>query len=182
MFKRLCAVTFLLVSLAGVVLADERRFPAIGQSATAEEIAAWDIAIGPNGEELPAGAGSVDAGRQLYASRCAHCHGKSGAEGPDHRLVGGHGSLTGEQPVLTIGSYWPYATTVFDYIRRAMPFLTPGSLSSDDVYALTAYLLFANNIIDEETIVNRDNLPSIAMPNRNGFIKDPRPENFRNNF
>ena len=178
MYKQVLAAALLFNYLSVDATADERQFPSIGRAATVEEITAWDIAIGPNGEGLPLGSGNAIDGKQLYAIQCAYCHGESGAEGPDHRLVGGYDSLTGQRPILTIGSYWPYATTLFDYIRRAMPFLTPGSLSSDEIYALTAYLLFVNGIIDEQMSVNSENLAAIKMPNRDGFIDDPRPENF----
>ena len=150
----------------------------LGRAPTEQEIAAWDIAVGPAGEELPAGAGDVARGSSLFAMHCAACHGASGHEGPDDRLVGGHGSLNSSAPKKTIGSFWPYATTVFDYIRRAMPFPAPGSLSNDDVYALTAYLLHKNAVVVENFVANRESLPAVVMPNRDGFVIDPRPETF----
>jgi S-disulfanyl-L-cysteine oxidoreductase SoxD len=104
------------------------------------------------------------------------CHGARGDEGPDPVLVGGQGSLAGPTPQMTIGSYWPYATTVYDYIYRAMPFTRPGSLPADAVYALTAFLLHANGIITADTVLDRDSLPAVVMPNRHGFVPDPRPD------
>ncbi|MGR8946906.1 MAG: c-type cytochrome [Gammaproteobacteria bacterium] len=160
------------------VYAEQRRFPSLGRAATESEIKAWDIAIGPAGKELPPGAGNVDDGAKIYAKQCAYCHGENGEEGPDHRLVGGHGSLVADKPILTIGSYWRYATTVFDYINRAMPFLTPGSLSADEVYAVTAFLLYKNGIIEQQLVLSDSNLATIEMPNRAGFVPDPRPEKF----
>jgi len=163
--------------LAGSIacVADEERY-GLGHVPDAAAIAAWDIAIGPSGEELPDGSGTVAAGREIYDEQCAMCHGASGREGPDPVLVGGRGSLADPKPVLTIGSYWPYATTLFDYINRAMPFLTPGSLSPDEVYGLCAYLLNANGIIADDAVMDRVALPAVRMPNRDGFMPDPRPE------
>lgn len=139
-------------------------------------VRALDVAIGPHGAELPPGRGSVAEGASLYAERCAMCHGASGREGPDPILVGGQGTLTGAQPLLTIGSYWPYATTLYDYIARAMPFLAPGSLAPDEIYALCAYLLNANGIIAGDAVMDRASLPAVQMPNRSGFVPDPRPD------
>jgi cytochrome c len=127
------------------------------------------------GAELPPGRGSVAEGAQLYAQQCAACHGATGREGPDPVVVGGQGSLASAQPVQTIGSFWPYATTVFDYIRRAMPFTAPGSLSDDQVYALTAFLLAANGVVPQDAILDRERLAAVRMPNRDGFTPDPRP-------
>jgi len=148
----------------------------LGSVPHAADIAALDIAIGPRGDELPPGAGSVAEGAAIYAGRCAACHGANGHEGPDMKLVGGQGTLASAAPVLTIGSYWPYATTLFDYIRRAMPFTAPGSLEADDVYALTAFLLHANGIVAADTVLDRARLPTVRMPNRDGFVPDPRPD------
>lgn len=136
-----------------------------------EEIAVIDIAIGPDGSGLPPGQGTVSEGGDIYQVQCASCHGATGTEGPRAQLVGG------KLPTLkTIGSYWPYATTVFDYIRRAMPIPTPGGLSDSAVYALTAWLLNQNQIIDADAVMNAATLPRVRMPNRDGFIDDPRPQ------
>ena len=148
----------------------------LGRVPSAAEVAARDTAIGITGEELPAGRGDVASGARLYALHCAGCHGAGGHEGPDIALVGGRDSLATTSPVLTIGSFWPYATTVFDYVRRAMPFTAPGSLTDDAVYALTAYLLHQNGIVAADAVLDRDSLPAVRMPNRDGFVPDPRPD------
>jgi mono/diheme cytochrome c family protein len=144
--------------------------PGLGAPIAAEEYAAWDISIQPDGEGLPPGSGTAAVGAQVYAAKCVACHGEEGANGPNDRLVGGHGTLTSLQQVRTIGSFWPYATTVFDYIRRAMPFQAPQSLTDDEVYALTAYLLFKNGIIEENAVMDARTLPQVEMPNRDGFL------------
>ena len=148
----------------------------LGRAATSDEIKKWDIAIGPDGKELPPGSGSAAEGREIYASRCASCHGKTGREGPNDVLAGGQGTLNTSKPVKTVGSYWPYATTVWDYINRAMPYNRPGSLSASEVYAVTAYVLFLNEIVPEHEVLNAAMLPKVKMPNRNGFVGDPRPD------
>ena len=153
-----------------------------GRAPTVEEVQAWDIAIGPGGQELPIGSGSVAAGATVYAQFCAACHGAKGNDGADAKLTGGHGTLDSAKPVQTIGSYWPYATTIFDYVRRAMPFTAPGSLSNNDVYAVTAFLLEQNEIVAADFIADRSTLPAVDMPNRNGFFPDPRPETFKHAF
>lgn len=153
-----------------------RRPFGLGHTPTAAEIQAWDIAIGPDGKELPAGQGTAREGATLYHAKCAMCHGASGSEGPQDVLVGGQGSLATAKPVRTIGSFWPYATTVYDYIYRSMPFYAPGSLPPHEVYALTAYLLFRNGLVDEDDVIDAQTLPRITMPNRDGFRPDPRPE------
>jgi cytochrome c len=147
----------------------------LGHTPDAETLGAADTAIGPRGVELPPGRGSVAEGAQLYAQQCAACHGATGREGPDPVLVGGQGSLSSDKPVQTIGSFWPYATTVFDYIRRAMPFTAPGSLRDEQVYALTAFLLAANGVVPQDTVLERERLAAVRMPNRDGFTPDPRP-------
>ncbi len=119
---------------------------------------------------MPPGSGTASAGKVLYAQKCLACHGPEGAGMPNDQLVGGHGTLKTAAAVKTIGSYWPYATTVFDYIRRAMPFVAPQSLSNDETYALTAYLLFLNGVIKEGDAMHAQTLPAVVMPNREGFI------------
>lgn len=157
----------LLLLVSPFVFAQEG--PGLGIPASPEEVAGWDISIAPDGENLPAGSGTVAQGMALYAAQCAACHGPNAEGGIEPRLVGGHGTINTPNAVKTVGSYWPYATTVFDYIRRSMPFQLPGSLSDDEVYALTAYLLEMNGIIDEDTVLNATTLPAIEMPNRDGF-------------
>lgn len=134
------------------------------------EIEVIDIAVGPDGERLPPGKGAVQDGERSYQAKCAGCHGPTGTEGPYDRLVGG------PKPVKTIGSYWPYATTIFDYLRRAMPFNAPGSLSDDEVYAITAWLLWKNQIIPPNAVMDATSLPRVQMPNRHGFVPDRRPD------
>jgi cytochrome c len=148
----------------------------LGRAPTADELKAIDIEIMPDGRGLPPGSGTARAGKDVYASRCATCHGPTGREGPQDVLVGGKGTLNTSKPLKTVGSYWPYATTLWDYIRRAMPFDHPGTMSSDDVYAATAYLLFINGIVGESDILDQTTLPRVQMPNRNGFVVDPRPD------
>lgn len=148
----------------------------LGRTPTAAEIHAWDMAIGPEGKELPPGQGTVAEGASIYLEKCAACHGETGTEGPHDVLVGGQGSLASDTPLKTIGSYWPYATTLYDYLHRAMPFYEPGSLEPAAVYSLTAYLLYLNGIIGEHEVINAQTLPRIRMPNRDGFRPDPRPE------
>jgi mono/diheme cytochrome c family protein len=148
----------------------------LGHAATPDEIAAWNIDIRSDGEGLPAGRGSVTEGRVIFAETCAACHGDKGQGGVADVLVGGRGTLDTAKPAKTIGSFWPYAPTIFDYVRRAMPFNAPQSLTSDQVYALTVYLLFLNGIVAENTTLDAASLPRIEMPNRNGFTSDPRPD------
>jgi S-disulfanyl-L-cysteine oxidoreductase SoxD len=148
----------------------------LGQPATADDIRLWNIDVGQDGENLPPGRGTVGEGAALYAAKCAKCHGPSGTEGPRDRLVGGRGTLSTSKPVKTIGSYWPYATTLYDYIHRAMPFDAPQSLTPDEVYAVTAWLLHQNGIIDEYAVMDARTLPAVQMPNRQGFVPDPRPD------
>ena len=162
--------------LVSICMASPHAAPrGLGEAPSPASVAARDDAIGPRGDELPPGHGDALAGAVVYAQQCAACHGAHGHEGPDPVLVGGQGSLVGEHPLATVGSYWPYATTVFDYIRRAMPFTAPGSLSADQVYAVTAFLLHANGIIGQNDVLDREQLPRVRMPNRDGFIDDPRP-------
>ena len=144
--------------------------PGLGTPVTEADLAAWDISIQPDGDGLPAGSGNAATGAQIYAVKCVSCHGVGGAGQPNDRLVGGQGTLTALAQVRTIGSYWPYASTVFDYIRRAMPFQAPQSLSNDEVYALTAYILAENGIIDDGETMNARTLAHVEMPNRDGFI------------
>jgi cytochrome c len=144
--------------------------PNLGRDVTPEDIAAWEISIPPDGSGLPPGSGTATAEGAVYNAKCASCHGVKGIEGPADPLVGGIGTLASQKPVKTVGSYWPYATTLFDYIRRAMPFNAPQSLSNDEVYAVSAYLLFLNGLIDPEARMDAKTLPQVKMPNRDGFV------------
>ena len=148
----------------------------LGRAATDEEIRARNIDVSSTGEGLPSGQGTVKQGAQIFATKCAMCHGPTGKEGPKDKLVGGQGTLATPKPVRTIGSYWPYAPTLYDYINRAMPFNAPGSLKPDEVYSVIAWLLFQNGIVKEDALIDAGTLPQVQMPNRNGFIPDPRPD------
>ncbi|MGE5169929.1 MAG: c-type cytochrome [Rudaea sp.] len=136
----------------------------------------------PDGRGLPQGSGSVLEGRSIYEQQCASCHGENLQGGTGDRLIGGRDTLVNDDPkkapVKTVESYWPYATTLFDYVKRAMPLAAPGSLTNDEVYALTAYIFFRASIVGEDAIMNRVTLPQVAMPNREGFVPDRRPERF----
>jgi S-disulfanyl-L-cysteine oxidoreductase SoxD len=147
-----------------------------GRAPPAELVRAWDIDIAPDGTGLPPGRGGVAEGARLYAKLCVACHGAAGEGGPMDRLAGGQGTLASAKPVRTIGSFWPFATTVFDYVRRAMPFNAPQTLADDEVYALTAYLLFLNGVVTESAVLDAQSLPRVRMPNRDGFVGDPRPD------
>ena len=144
--------------------------PRLGQPLSAQEAARWDLSVFPDGRGLPAGRGTATQGAPLFAEKCAVCHGPGGRGATAEELAGGTAPLTAKSPDKTIGLYWPYATTIFDFTRRAMPMFAPGSLSPDEVYALTAYLLFANGLIAEADEMNATSLPRVRMPNRNGFV------------
>lgn len=148
----------------------------LGRVAIPDEIQAWDIDVAPDGEGLPAGQGTVAEGARVYAKHCAGCHGATGVEGPNPKLVGGQGTLASDHPVKTVGSYWPYATTLFDYIYRAMPFVAPQSLTPHQVYAVTAWILFQNGLVEKDAVLNRETLPKVRMLHRSGFVPDPRPD------
>ena len=161
---------FSVLIVCGACWAQAPKYKNIGRSATPEEIRAWDISIGPSGKELPAGSGTAIDGAKVYAEKCAVCHGAAGEGGIGTRLVGGQGTLTSAKPVKTVGSFWPFATTVYDVINRTMPYDKRGSLSPTEVYSLTAFLLYKNGIIKESDVIDAKSLPKIQMPNRNGFI------------
>jgi cytochrome c len=144
--------------------------PGLGVPATAAEIESADVSIGPDGAGLPPGSGTPAQGDAIFATKCIACHGMQGSGTVNDQLVGGQGTLKTATPVKTIGSYWPYATTVFDYVRRAMPYPTPHSLSDSEVYALTAYLLSLNGIIAKDSVMDAKTLPQVQMPNRGNFI------------
>ncbi|MDH3642570.1 MAG: cytochrome c [Gammaproteobacteria bacterium] len=143
--------------------------PRLGRAATVQHIRAADITVMPDGEGLPVGSGTAVTGAELYRVHCLACHGERGVGGPNDVLAGGRGSLTSAAPLKTVGSYWPYAATLFDYIRRAMPYPSPGVLSNAEVYSLTAYLLYVNGIIGERVEMNAATLPAVQMPNRDNF-------------
>ncbi|MDP4004787.1 c-type cytochrome [Methylobacterium sp. NEAU K] len=151
-----------------------------GRPASPEEIELWDIDVRPDGQGLPAGAGTVAQGKVIFEQKCAACHGEGGQGGIKDRLVGGQGTLASARPVKTVGSFWPYATTLFDYIRRAMPYPAPGSLKSDETYAVTAYILDLNGIMPANATLSKDNLAQVRMPNREGFVPEVTYTNIRN--
>jgi len=172
--RDLLLAAFLAAIVAVPALGGERP---IGRVPTPEEIARWDIDVRPDGLGLPRGRGTAKEGEEIYLARCASCHGEFGeAVGRWPQLVGGQGSLTWDEPIKTVTSYWPYAPTVFDYIKRAMPFGDAQSLTDDEVYAITAFLLASDGIIPEDFVVDAESLPKIVMPNADGFIDDPRPD------
>jgi cytochrome c len=151
--------------------------PKLGVPATPEQVAGWDVSVGPDGATLPPGSGTAAAGKTVYEAKCLACHGVEGAGQPNDRLVGGQGTMREAAPIRTIGSYWPYATTVFDYVRRAMPYVTPHSLTADETYAVTAYLLALNGVIDQNAVIDATTLPKVVMPNRANFdsaYREPR--------
>jgi S-disulfanyl-L-cysteine oxidoreductase SoxD len=144
--------------------------PKLGVPVTEADIASWDISVGPDGAGLPAGKGTAVTGAAVYQAKCLACHGEKGAGKPSDQLVGGQGTLRDGAAVRTVGSYWPYATTLFDYIRRAMPYGQPQSLTADEIYGVSAYLLRLNGVIGENDEMNATTLPKVKMPNRDGFF------------
>ena len=166
--SHLLAVASVLAVVSNAALAEN---PNLGRIAAPEEVASWDISIGPDGAGLPPGSGTPKQGEAVYTAKCLVCHGEKGAGKPNDALVGGRGTLVGDQPpVKTVGSFWPYATTLFDYVRRAMPLNESKSLTNDEVYAVVAYLLQLNGIISEGETINAYTLPKVPMPNREGFM------------
>ena len=169
------AVCISMLTNASAALAQAPQF---GQPIAPADIAAWDISIGPDGAGLPPGRGTAIEGEAIYVAKCQACHGEKGI-GPSvalaGALVGGMGTLAPDKtPIKTVGSYWPYATTLFDYVRRAMPFQEPKSLTPDEVYAVTAYILDLNGIVGSNDVIDAQSLPKVRMPNRDGFILFPR--------
>jgi S-disulfanyl-L-cysteine oxidoreductase SoxD len=148
----------------------------IGRPATEAEIAGWNIDIGRDGANLPPGSGTVAHGQEVFEQQCVACHGEKGAGGVGDRLAGGQGTIATAKPIKTVGSYWPYAPTLFDYIRRAMPQNAPQSLSNEDVYAVSAYILNLNGLVPADATLDARSLSAIKMPNRGMFTSDPRPD------
>jgi S-disulfanyl-L-cysteine oxidoreductase SoxD len=169
-----CCVTLALAATLASGVARAGESYGLGQPATPREIAGWDIDISPSGSGLPPGRGDVTQGEAIFAAKCAACHGAHGEGKPMDRLVGGIGTLRDKKPVKTVGSFWPYATTLFDYVRRAMPLNAPQSLTPDEVYAVSAYVLFLNGIVPQDATLDADNLARIKMPNRDGFVSAQR--------
>ena len=165
-------ILILLVVSAGAAAEQPERY-GFGRTPTAQEIRRWDIDIMPDGKQLPPGGGNAQRGGIIYAEKCLSCHGEEGRGGPNDQLAGAYDPAVNfaadMKAARTIGSYWPYATTLYDYINRAMPFNAPGSLSADEVYSLTAYLLSLNGIIDPDVEMNARSLPGVVMPARQRF-------------
>jgi cytochrome c len=164
------------VALARLTVAQAQGPYGIGRVATPAEIAGWNIDIGRDGSGLPPGSGTVSHGREVFAQQCAACHGEKGEGGVGDQLAGGQGTLGAPKPVRTVGSYWPYAPTLFDYIRRAMPQNAPQSLSNEDVYAVSAYILNLNGLLPADATLDAKTLGAIKMPNRDKFVGDSRPD------
>ena len=148
----------------------------VGHAPKPEQLKLIDIDVTPDGKGLVPGSGTAAKGKDVYTRRCETCHGPTGTEGPQEVIAGGKGSLATPKPQKTVGSYWPYATTLWDYINRAMPFDHPSTLTPDEVYSATAYVLFLNGVVGEQDVLNQTTLVEVKMPNRNGFVADPRPD------
>ena len=163
-----------MTAVAGPVLAEKLD---LGRPALPEEIAAWNLDISPNGDGLPVGSGSVEDGEMIFSENCAVCHGEF-AEGVGNwpKLAGGEDTLADKDPLKTVGSYWPYLSTVYDYVRRSMPFGNAQTMSDDDVYAITAYILYSNYLVEDDFVLSNENFLDVEMPNAGGFIIDDRPE------
>jgi cytochrome c len=174
MWRRSAAA--LAAAAATATLAAQSPTYKVGRTPTREEILALGAAIAPDGTGLPEGSGSVGAGRDVFAAHCARCHGPQAEGDIGPRLVGGQGTLATARPLKTVGSFWPYATTLWDYINRAMPFDQPGELKPSEVYAAVAYILNLNSIVGDNAIMDAMSLPKVKMPNRDGFVADPRPD------
>jgi mono/diheme cytochrome c family protein len=172
MSKKILNLSFLILTLTGInaSAAETSSGPKLGRAASAEEIAAWEISVMPDGRGLPAGQGSAVEAEKVYMDKCLSCHGPKGEGASADQLAFAKMALTDEWPEKTIGSYWPYATTLFDFNRRSMPMQAPGSMSDNETYAVTAYLLYLNGIIGETEVMNAKSLAKVRMPNRSGFI------------
>ena len=163
------SVRLLMLALALVSSATHAQGPNLGKPVSPAEIAAWDISVFPDGSGLPPGSGTPAQGARLYAEKCVACHGEEGKGGRNIALAGG-APIRNMDSARTIANFWPYATTLFDYTRRAMPWHLPRTLTNDEVYALTAYILALNKIIGDNDVMNADTLPKVKMPNRDGFM------------
>ena len=166
----------LILSIAPPLASVAAEGPTLGKPASPQEIAAWNLTVYPDGKGLPLGHGSAAEGKQVYERHCASCHGSNGLGGSSEELAGGKHELTDPNPDKTIGTYWPYATTLYDFVRRSMPPNSPGSLSHDQIYAVSAYLLHLNGIIPETAEMNATTLTQVKMPNREGFFRIDAPQ------
>ena len=171
-------LTAIALVMGGAFASSFAQSPTFGLGRTPDpaEIKRLDIDVAPDGRGLPPGSGTAAAGKNVYESRCVICHGATAKEGPQEVLVGGQGTLGTAKPIKTIGSYWPYATTLWDYVNRSMPFDHPSTLPPDEVYSVTAYLLYVNGIVGERDVLDQTTLPQVKMPNRGGFVPDSRPD------
>jgi mono/diheme cytochrome c family protein len=169
------AIVFALLA-ASIPLAAQSPTFGVGRPPTPEEIRDLGNSIAPDGTGLPEGSGTVAAGRDVFVTHCARCHNPNAQGDVGPALVGGQGTLATARPLKTVGSFWPYATTLWDYINRAMPFDKPGALKASEVYAVAAYILNLNGIIRDGDVMDAKTLPKVKMPNRDGFIADPRPD------
>ncbi|MCP3384737.1 cytochrome c [Bradyrhizobium sp. CCGUVB4N] len=174
-WREICGVVLAMLLGASASAARAQSY-GIGRPATAAEIAGWNIDVGRDGSNLPTGSGSVNHGREVFAQQCASCHGDKGEGGIGDRLVGGQGTIATAKAIRTVGSFWPYAPTLFDYIRRAMPQNAPQSLSNEDVYAVSAYILNLNGLVGADATLDAKSLAAIKMPNRDRFVGDARPD------
>jgi len=172
---RFSALVFL-VLVASLSLAAQSPTFGVGRPPTTDEIRDLRTAIAPDGTGLPEGSGTPAGGREVFAAQCARCHGPKAQGDVGPALIGGQGTLATARPLKTVGSFWPYATTLWDYINRAMPFDKPGLLKPAEVYAVAAYILNINGIIGEADVMDAKTLPKVRMPNRDGFVADPRPD------
>jgi cytochrome c len=168
-------VVFTVFCASSTLMAQAPRY-SVGRPPTPEEVRNLGSAIAPDGTGLPAGSGTVAAGRILFDAQCSRCHGPAGEGGVGARLVGGNGTLATSRPLRTVGSFWPNATTLWDYVNRAMPFDRPGLLTPPEVYAAVAYVLNLNGVISESQVMDASTLPKVKMPNRDGFVPDARPD------
>ena len=167
---RILCASALTAMVAGAAMAQEK--PQLGRAATPEEIESWDITVEPNGASLPRGSGTVKQGEAVYVAKCQACHGEKGKGGSALALAGVKGTIGAKSAqVKTVGTFWPYATTIFDYVFTSMPFPDTKSLTHDETYAVTAYLLYVNEIIGENDVINAESLPKVKMPNRENFIE-----------
>jgi S-disulfanyl-L-cysteine oxidoreductase SoxD len=180
-FTTLCpSAATLALALCSAVAAAAAPDYGVGRPATPDEIKLWDIDARADGTGLPEGKGTVAEGKKVFNTWCIGCHGPEGQGGIKDRLVGGQGTLATDKPIKTVGSYWPYAPTLFDYIHRAMPYPLPGSLSVDDTYSVAAYILFLNGIVPEDVMLDQKTLAAIRMPNRDGFLPEAEFVHFTN--
>jgi S-disulfanyl-L-cysteine oxidoreductase SoxD len=168
MSTRSLLLVALAASTAGAALAQDA--PRLGRPATPAEIESWDITVAPDGEGLPHGSGTARQGEAVYVAKCQGCHGEKGSGGPNLALAGGKGTIGSDKQIKSIGSFWPYATTIFDYVFTSMPYQETKSLTHDETYAVTAYLLYINDIVGENEVIDAQTLPKVRMPYRDKFI------------